>query len=227
MSSAPRPPNRRLQTRLLRHHLPLLAGVLVLVALVAVLAGGKTVVFRLSMGTAYVGLALLAVTLALGPLRALRRRPLPLSLDLRRDLGIWAGIVGIAHAGVGLFVHLGNPVHYFFDPQGSGLPRVDPFGLTNYAGLFAVLVLAALLATSNDASLRRLGGQRWKGLHRWVYGGAAVVVGHGALYQILESRVLPFVLLFGALAAALALVQGLGYLARRQHRQALQANRAG
>lgn len=223
MSSVPRPPNRRLQTRLLRHHLPLALGVVVLVGVIAVLAGGKTLVFRLSMGTAYVGFLLLAVTMALGPLRVLRQRPLPLSLDLRRDLGIWAGIVGIAHAGVGLFVHLGNPLHYFFDPKGSGLPRVDPFGLTNYGGLFAVLVLAALLATSNDRSLRGLGGPRWKGLHRWVYGGAAVVVGHGALYQVLEGRVLAFVLLFAALAAALALVQGLGFLARRQQRQALQA----
>ena len=41
---------------------------------------------RWSMATAYVGLALLGATLALGPLSVLRRRPNPVSTDLRRDV---------------------------------------------------------------------------------------------------------------------------------------------
>jgi sulfoxide reductase heme-binding subunit YedZ len=40
------------------------------------------------MATAYVSLALLAATLVTGPINLLRRRPNPVSTDLRRDLGI-------------------------------------------------------------------------------------------------------------------------------------------
>ena len=41
--------------------------------------------------------------------------------------------------------------------KGALLPRIDPFGAANYTGLAATLILVALLVTSNDASLRRLG----------------------------------------------------------------------
>ena len=49
---------------------------------------------RFSTATAYVGIGLLAVTLSLGPLNVLRRRPNPVSFNLRRDFGIWSAIVG-------------------------------------------------------------------------------------------------------------------------------------
>src|SRR5713226_2215143 len=47
---------------------------------------------RLSMATAYAGLIFLAASLWLGPWNVLRRRPNPVSFDLRRDVGIWTGI---------------------------------------------------------------------------------------------------------------------------------------
>jgi sulfoxide reductase heme-binding subunit YedZ len=96
-----------------------------------------------------------------------------LSVDLRRDIGIWTGIVGILHAGVGQCVHLrGRPwLYYVYEKtQEHLLPlRHDIFGFANFTGLFAALILLVLLATSNDASLRKLGLPGWKRLQRWNY----------------------------------------------------------
>ena len=52
---------------------------------------------RLSMATAYAGLIFLAASLWIGPWNVLRRRPNPVSFDLRRDVGIWTGILAILH----------------------------------------------------------------------------------------------------------------------------------
>jgi len=47
--------------------------------------------------------------------------------------------------------------------------RHDMFGFSNFTGLFAALILLALLTTSNDVSLRKFGGTGWKSLQRWNY----------------------------------------------------------
>src|SRR5438477_10962595 len=70
---------------------------------------------RLSMASAYAGLAFLAASLWLGPWNVLRRRPNPISFDFRRDVGIWTGILAIVHTAIGLTVHLrGRMWMYFF-----------------------------------------------------------------------------------------------------------------
>jgi sulfoxide reductase heme-binding subunit YedZ len=167
---------------------------------------------RVSMATAYVGLALLAWTLFTGPFNILRRRPNPVSTDFRRDVGIWAGILSVVHVVVGLQVHQGNMWKYFFFGPGPGLRdvRYDPFGLANYTGLVATIVLLLLLGLSNDASLRRLGRRRWKALQRLNYAVFALVVAHGAVYQVIEKRRLVFVLVFAATVAAVSLAQTAG-----------------
>src|SRR3974390_572773 len=115
---------------------------------------------------------LLGFTLLIGPWNLLCRRRNPVSSDLRRDAGIWAGILGIAHTAVGQCVHLrGRPwLYYVYGAQEHhrGL-RNDLFGFSNYTGAIAVVLLAALLATSNDYSLRRFGSTGWKSLQRWNY----------------------------------------------------------
>ena len=177
------------------------------------------------MATAYLALGLLAAALAVGPLRVLRGRPSPVSSDLRRDLGIWSAAAGLAHTVIGAQVHLqGRWWAYFVYPPDQPHPvpvRTDPFGLANYAGLAAAAILAVLLAVSNDASLRRLGARRWKRLQRWTYAAAALVALHGAIYQALEGRTLPAVLLFSLVAAGVAVLQLAGYVRRvRQARRA-------
>lgn len=167
------------------------------------------------MATAYAALGLLAATLAVGPLRVLRARPNPISTDLRRDLGIWCALVGLAHTVVGAQVHLrGRWWAYFVFPadQPHRVPvRYDAFGATNYAGLAAALVLLVLLGISNDLSLRQLGTRQWKRVQRWTYAVAALVALHGAIYQALEKRALPGVLLLLLVLIAVAALQLAGY----------------
>lgn len=78
---------------------------------------------RLSMATAYAGLIFLAASLWFGPWNVLRRLPNPISFNLRRDVGIWTGILAIVHTAIGLTVHLrGRMWMYFFK-------RLHPFTL--------------------------------------------------------------------------------------------------
>jgi len=167
------------------------------------------VLSRASFATAYPALGLLAITLLIGPWNLLRRRTNPVSSDLRRDIGIWAGLLGLLHAGVGQFVHLrGRPwLYYVYGPteHHHGI-RHDLFGLANYSGALGTLVLILLLATSNDFSLRRFGTRNWKLLQRWNYAAFALIAVHSFAFQCVETQKLHWVLTVAVcVVAALAL----------------------
>lgn len=167
--------------------------------------------FGLSMASGYVGLLILSIVLVLGPWNVLRGRVNPVSTDLRRDLGIWAGILGLMHVVTGFQVHFpGRFWFYFLDPSGRPRPiplRHDLFGFANFAGLGATLILLVLLALSNDVSLRALGARRWKSLQRWNYAYVVLVVAHTVAYQVVTERARLFVGLSAALASAVAVGQ--------------------
>lgn len=173
---------------------------------------------RLSLASAYAGLFLLALTLMIGPWNKLRGRANPVSSYLRRDIGIWAGIAGVVHIILGLQVHMDGKFWLYFLPPPDATYRfplrIDPFGLTNYAGLAAGLMLLMLLALSNNASLRALGGRRWKALQRWNYAVAGLVAAHGAVYQLLEKRALGFVAAFAVVALLALALQFAGFRMR-------------
>jgi sulfoxide reductase heme-binding subunit YedZ len=154
------------------------------------------------MATAYVALGLFAATLAFGPIAALRGRRYPVSTDIRRDFGIWSGLLALAHVIVGLQVHMRGKMWEYFARVGHGVavPRIDPFGLANYAGLVATLIILALLATSNDASLRTMGATRWRRLHRLATAALILTLLHGAAYQWIEHRAWAYVVVFALLA---------------------------
>lgn len=175
------------------------------------------------MATAYASMTLLVAGLLIGPVNVLRRRPNPVSTNLRRDIGIWAGALGLTHLVVGLQVHLkGKMSQYFFHPRGEWrhhLPiRLDAFGFANYTGLVAGLILLLLLALSNDASLRRLGSRRWKTLQRANYVAMALTILHGVAYQLIEKRKLYFVVVFSMLVLVALAWQGAGYRRTRRER---------
>jgi len=176
----------RLQPRLLRHHLPLFLVSSISIAALYATRDYKDVISRASFATAYPALVLLAVTLLIGPWNWLRRKPNPVSSDLRRDIGIWAGILAVVHTAVGQCVHLrGRPwLYYIYGPgeHHHGI-RHDAFGFANYTGALSALLILALLATSNDYSLRKLGTQGWKSLQRWNYAVFALAAVHALLYQ--------------------------------------------
>ena len=204
----------RLTRRLWRHHLPL-----------AVVTGASSfalyatrsypdVLTRLSFATAWPALVLLAATLVIGPWRALRMKPYALSQDLRRDIGIWAGITGVLHAGVGQCVHLrGRPWLYYIYEKWQVMPvRYDVFGLSNHTGLIAALILLLLLATSNDVSLRRLGPSRWKGWQRWNYACFALAALHSFGYLVgIEALKPSFIALAALCVVGTALLQSLAW----------------
>lgn len=213
---------RRLRNRLWRHHLPLALVSLLLIAMITQFWPSPDLKFRLSLATAYVGLGLLCLTLLLGPLNIIRSRPNPVSTDLRRDIGLWAAAIGVVHSVVGLTVHMAGRIWQYFVP-GPGdrwlLPipiRVDAFGLANYTGVVAGLLLIILALLSNDLALRRLGTRRWKNLQRLNYGVAGLILAHGLLYQVIERREVPMVGLFLMAIGLVGAAQVAGLVRRRR-----------
>lgn len=188
---------KRLQLRLLKHHLPLFALSTLSVAALYFTRPYKDVLSRASFATSYPALVLLAATLLVGPWNLLRRLRNPVSSDFRRDLGIWAGVLSILHSAIGQCVHLrGRPwLYYVYGPkEHHGFPlRHDLFGLGNYTGAVSVLLVIALLATSNDYFLRMLGTPQWKQLQRWNYAIFTLAAVHSIAYQTIEKQKFPFV----------------------------------
>jgi len=206
-----------MESRIWRHHLPLFVVSFATVAALFSTRPYRDVISRASFATAYPALALMVATLLVGPWNLLRRRPNPVSSDLRRDLGIWAGILGVLHAAVGQFVHLrGRPWLYYVygsTEHHHGL-RHDLFGLANYTGALGVLLLAALFATSNDLSLKRFGTRKWKQLQRWNYALFALVAIHSVAFQVVEKQTEPWVMMV-AFCIALALIIQVAGIMRR------------
>jgi sulfoxide reductase heme-binding subunit YedZ len=173
---------------------------------------------RLSMGTAYAALCYLAASLVLGPWNVLRARPTPLSYDQRRDVGIIAGILALLHTAIGLTVHLRGRMWMYFIKGFEPLRlQAGAFGVANYLGLAAAIIFAVLLAISNDRSLRALGTRRWKRLQRYTYAAFGLTLAHSALYQFVEKRLLPWVVVFAAITLITTLCQCLGFWRRRRH----------
>jgi len=197
--------------RLLRHHLPIGAATLLAGHILYVTRDYPDVISRLSFASAWPALVLLAVTLGIGPWRTLRGKAPVLSQDLRRDWGIWAGMAGVFHAVIGQCVHLrGRPwLYYVYEKLDEHVVplRHDIFGFSNYTGLIAALILAALLATSSDAMMKKLGNAGWKKLQRWNYACAALAAVHTFGYLLgIES------IKFDAIAVAALCVAGAGGL---------------
>jgi len=205
-----------------------IVGVALVIHLVVVTrtSGSGDVMYRLSMATGYVSVALIAWAMLIGPWRVRRGRPAPASTDLRRDVGIWGGLFGLAHVLTGLQVHFGGKFwKYFLYPDGDHrIPlRGDLFGLANWTGLAAGLVLVLLLAISNDASLRALGTRRWKSWQRWTYGAAALTVAHALGYQIVADQEPRWIVLFSLITIVVLALQLDGrrrMLARASEREA-------
>lgn len=161
-------------------------------------------VFRVSMATGYVALALIAITFSFGPVAVLRGRRYPVSTDLRRDFGIWGGLVALAHVIVGLQVHLGGRIVEYFASRTDHavLPRFDLFGFANYTGLAAMVILALMLATSSDVALRRLGTGRWRRVHSFASLAIVFTAAHGYAYQVLETRAVIYTTVFTVMVTA-------------------------
>ena len=104
-------------------------------------------------------LRLLLVTLLVTPLR--RATGLAWLVRLRRMLGLFAFFYLLVHFGTYALLDAGLDLEYVLEDV---LDR--PYITVGFATLCALVPLAA---TSTDAMIRRLGGARWRRLHRLAY----------------------------------------------------------
>jgi len=182
---------------------------------------------RLSVGlftsaTGYVALGLLALILLIGPANLLLGRRNPISSYLRRDVGTWTAIVSVIHVIAGFFVH-GPPapfgervLYYFFASDGS--PLNNRFGLGNWTGLAATVIVVGLLALSSDLALQKLKARPWKWLQRLNYALFGLVILHAIYYGALLRVTSPSTLLLGFSVVIVFVGQVVGvWLWRQRH----------
>lgn len=125
---------------------------------------------------------LLHIILAIGPLARLSDRFKPLLYN-RRHFGVITALIGMAHGVFALMWYHGsgviNPIASAIGGYGNyGVPIEFPF---ESLGLFALIILLIMAATSHDFWLSRLTPPVWKTLHMGVYVAYAALVGHVAL----------------------------------------------
>jgi sulfoxide reductase heme-binding subunit YedZ len=221
----------RLSRRLVRHHLPLALVCAAVTAMLYFTRPYPQIVPRLAFASAYPALVLICLTLLLGPWKQLVGERLQVSFDLRRDIGIWAGIMGLFHTGVGQFVHMAGRFWLYYVYEHWQTTHIQPFrhdifGFSNDTGLFAALILLALLSTSNDVSLRWLGTPGWKSLQRWNYGCFALTAAHTFGYQTGVGGGRGWFLATSIVAVALTVaMQTVGWTRRRRSVAALAISR--
>jgi sulfoxide reductase heme-binding subunit YedZ len=184
----------------------------------------RSVIEAVSFATAYAGLACLTGALAVGPLNVIRNRPNPVSTDLRRDIGIWAALFGIAHTVAGLNVHMHGHMSRYFIPWAPNLDAgTKAFIVANWLGLSAAVLLLVLVSISNDFALRTLGVKRWKLIQQSTYVVVIAVVAHGAGYQVLEKRKWMLATVFSILGLCALILQSAGVrsVIRRRRRKSV------
>src|SRR5262249_52871166 len=105
---------------------------------------------------------------------------------------------------------------YFFAPDGS--PLINSFGLGNWTGLAALVIVAGLLTLSSDFALRKLKAGRWKRLPPVNYALFVLVILHAFFYGALLRTTSPFTFLLGASVIVVFVGQVVGiWLWRRRH----------
>lgn len=122
--------------------------------------------------TGEIAIWMLGAVLALTPLRTLfPRNAIIAGLNRhRRYIGVGAGVYGLLHFTCHLL--------YQGDVDDILSSFTKPFIWFGSAGL---LILFVLMVTSNNLSMRTLGGRNWKRLHRLAYLAAALLIYHQAI----------------------------------------------
>jgi len=164
---------------------------------------------------------LLSVALCIGPLARLDRRFLPLLYN-RRHLGVMTAVVATGHAWAVLDWYFAysptRPLLALLTADtGSGLWHGTPF---IPFGIFALLVLWLLAATSHDFWLAFLSPPVWKGLHLAIYAAYAAAVLHLGLGALQDVREPMLPLLAGASVACVCGLHLAAGLRERRHARA-------
>jgi nitrite reductase/ring-hydroxylating ferredoxin subunit/DMSO/TMAO reductase YedYZ heme-binding membrane subunit len=161
---------------------------------------------------------MLSVILCIGPLARLDRRFLPLLYN-RRHFGVLTAFVALTHAGIIL------NWYYAFSPT----PKLEALLWSNTSfgqllgfpfelfGVFALLTVLILAATSHDFWLKFLTPPVWKGLHVLIYPAYAAIVAHVALGALQDRGSLLTAGIVGAAAAAVVGLHAAAALRERHH----------
>jgi nitrite reductase/ring-hydroxylating ferredoxin subunit/DMSO/TMAO reductase YedYZ heme-binding membrane subunit len=168
--------------------------------------------------TGSLAFVLLHLILCVGPLARLSDRFAPILYN-RRHLGVTMALIALLHALLVLGYYGGfglhDPIHaVFFARRSFASLEAFPFELL---GLFALLVILLMAATSHDFWLELLTPGVWKALHMGVYPAYAALVAHVALGSGLDHLFSPrgVLLALGViLVGGLHLFTGLRELAR-------------
>jgi sulfoxide reductase heme-binding subunit YedZ len=152
-------------------------------------------------------LRFLLLTLAVTPLRLLTRWGA--LARLRRMLGLFAFFYVCLH----LASYIG--LDLFFDWPALWKDVLKRRFIT--LGMIGAMLLMPLALTSTDSMIRRLGGKRWRALHRLVYPAAILAVAH--FWMMVKADIREPVLY----AAVLAILLGMRVILPRLHRQGVSA----
>lgn len=114
-------------------------------------------------------LALLVLTLAMGPIFALTRWQAIAAM--RRPLGLWVFGYALAHLWVWAVLDQGGQIA-FIAMELASMAHLQ-------LGLAALLLMLPLAVTSTDGAVRRLGMPWWRRLHLLVWPAALIAVVHG------------------------------------------------
>lgn len=133
---------------------------------------GANPVEKLLHQTGEIAIWSLGAVLSLSPLRVLfpHSRLVNALNRHRRTIGVSACVYGLMHFGFHLL--------YEGDVEAIARSFSKPFIWLGLAGLSILVVLAA---TSNNFSVRKLGGKKWKRIHRLAYAAAALLIFHQAI----------------------------------------------
>ena len=162
---------------------------------------------------------MMTVILMIGPLARLDMRFLPLLYN-RRHFGVLTVFVAISHAGFILnWYFIGGPFDKYeaLLSANSSYSRLLGFPFEAF-GIFSLLCLLILAATSHDFWMKFLTPRVWKSLHYLIYPAYASVVAHIA-FGVLQDQANP---VFGIIVvSAVALTIVLHLMAARAERNGL------
>ncbi|MEM9012518.1 MAG: Rieske (2Fe-2S) protein [Pseudomonadota bacterium] len=145
--------------------------------------------------------------LCIGPLARLDRRFLPLLYN-RRHFGVLTALVAFTHTTYVLdwyYAFSATPPLEGLLIANAAMPDVRAVSF-EYLGLFALLALGILAATSHDFWLHFLTPAVWKTLHLLIYPAYLAVVAHVAFGYLQSARDPTFALVVGAGALSVALL---------------------